>query len=121
MLFSPTLQLWLHTLKLLAMATLVAGTLGAFVSPDLAGARRFAYFLAGPAFGLCWILGFVLTAQIGASLLSTWVLGAMALSFFSLQVVLFCVGREGRRGWRSAALALAPLAGTVALMVFKPG
>lgn len=121
MLFSATIQLWLHTIKLLAMATLVTGTLGTFVSPDVVAARRFAYFLAGPAFGLCWILGFILTAQTGASLLTTWVLGAMALSFTSLQVVLFCVGQEGRRGLGAAATALSLLAGTIVLMVFKPG
>ena len=44
----------------------------------------------------------------------------MALSLLSLQVVLYAVGKDGRRTVATAALALLALAATVALMVWRP-
>ncbi len=106
--------------KILAVATLFAGTVGALLPRDLRDRRVAAYALAGPGFGLTWACGFGLTASMEVPLLSTWILGAMVLSFFSLQVVLYAVGKEGRRSPVVAALALAPLVGAVALMIWKP-
>jgi hypothetical protein len=45
----------------------------------------------------------------------------IGLSLFSLQVVLYAVGKDGRRGPIAAALAITPLVGTAALMVWRPG
>jgi hypothetical protein len=53
-------------------------------------------------------------------LLQGWVLAAMVLSFFSLQVLIWSVAKEGRRTTTAAALALLPLLTTVGLMVFRP-
>jgi hypothetical protein len=106
--------------KLLGVATLFAGTLGSFVARDLADRRRFAYALAGPGFGVTWACGFGLAALEERSLLSTFILLAMVLSLASLQVVLYSVGKEGRRSALVALLAIAPLVITVALMVTKP-
>jgi hypothetical protein len=113
-------SLLLHFVKILAVAVLFAGTVGAVLARDLGDRRRFAYALAGPGFGATWARGFGLAAALEVSLLSTWVLGAMVLSFVSLQVVLFAVGKEGRRTTLVASLAIAPLVGAVALMVWKP-
>jgi hypothetical protein len=112
--------LLLRFAKVLAVAALFTGTVGAVVARDLRDRRIFAYALAGPGFGAAWACGFGLAAAMEVSIASTWVVGAIALSLFSLQVVLYAVGKEGRRGPVVAALALAPLVATVALMVWKP-
>lgn len=112
--------LLLKFLKVLAVAALFSGTAGAFVARDLADRRRFAYWLAGPGFGVAWACGFGLAAYEEIWLLSAWILGTMALSLFSLQVVLYAVGKEGRRSAGAAALAILPLVGAVALMVWRP-
>jgi hypothetical protein len=106
--------------KLLGVVTLFAGTIGSVVARDLADRRRFAYVLAGPGFGVSWACGFGLAALEERSLLSTFILLAMVLSLTSLQVVLYSVGKEGRRSAVVALLAIAPLAVTVGLMVVKP-
>jgi hypothetical protein len=110
----------LRFLKLLAVAGLFTGSIGAFVPRDIEDRRRFAYAIAGPCFGLAWLCGFGLAAREEQPLLQTWIVGSLALSFFSLQAVLFAVGKEGRRGPGVATAILAPLVGTVALMVWKP-
>lgn len=115
------MYLALHLGKVLAVALLFTGSVGAVFARDLADRRRFAYALAGPGFGLSWILGFVLAGTVPFSLLSPWILGGLALSFFSLQVVLYAVGKDGRRTPLTATLILAPLVATIALMVYKPG
>ncbi len=111
---------FLRFAKVLAVAALFAGTVGAFLPRDLGDRRLSAYALAGPGFGLAWACGFGLAASMEVPLLSTWILGTMVLSFFSLQVVLYAVGKEGRRSLTVALLALSPLVGAVALMVWKP-
>lgn len=110
----------LRFLKLGAAMLLCAGTVGAFLPRDLEDRRRAAYFLAGPGLGLSWALGFVLAWARGHSPLSAWILGAIALSLVSLNVVLWATGRDGRRSGTSAALALGTLAGSLALMVWQP-
>jgi hypothetical protein len=111
----------LRFLKILAVASLFAGSIGAVLARELEDRRRFAYALAGPGFGACLALGFILSWSMSLPVVTTWVLSAIALSFFSIQVVLFAVGKEGRRTWLTAALILLPLVGTVALMIWKPG
>jgi hypothetical protein len=110
----------LRVLKLLSVAALFSGTVGAILPRDLGDRRVFAYALAGPGFGLAWASGFGLAGLEELPLLSTWVVSAMVLSLFSLQVVLFAVGKEGRRTPLVAALALVPLVATVAVMVYRP-
>jgi hypothetical protein len=110
----------LRFVKLLAVAGVFTGSVGAFVPRDIADRRLFAYAIAGPSFGLAWLCGFGLIAQLELPFLQTWVLGGLALSFFSLQAVLFAVGKEGRRGPGVAIAILAPLVATVALMVWRP-
>ena len=114
------MSLLLHFVNILAVAVLFAGTVGAFLARDLRDRQLFAYALAGPGFGATWACGFGLAVALEVPLLSAWILGAMVLSFFSLQVVLFAVGKEGRRTAVVASLAIAPLIGAVALMVWKP-
>lgn len=115
-----TTYLLLKLCKLLAVAALFSGTIGAVFARDLGDRQRFAYWLAGPGFGLAWVLGFLLAYVMGVGFLRFWVICALVLSLFSLQVVLFAVGREGRRSATVATLALAPLVATVALMLWKP-
>ena len=110
----------LRFLKVLAVAACFAGTIGAFVPRDLRERRIFGYGIAGPGIGAAWACGFGLAGVTASSLLEWWVLASLALSFFSLQVVLFAVGKDGRRSAWVAALALAPLVTTVGLMVWRP-
>ncbi len=110
----------LKFVKLLAVASLFAGTIGALLPRDLGDRRRFAYALAGPGFGVTWGCGFGLAGYEEIPILSTWILGSLALSLLSLQVVLYAVGTDGRRTAGTAVMALLPLVGTVALMVWKP-
>ncbi len=110
----------LRFLKLVSVLALAAGTVGVFVPKALDDAARFAYVLAGPGFGATWVLGFVLAYGGDVSLLSTWILIAACCSLVSINVVLFAVGREGRRGTRTALLACGLLAMSLAMMVWKP-
>jgi hypothetical protein len=112
------LYAWLKIAKVLGVALLFAGTIGAFLPRDLADRRRAAYALAAPGFGVTWAAGFGLAAVTSTSLMSGWVLSGIVLSLFALQVVLYGVGKDGRR--RAAALAIAPLVVTAALMVLRP-
>lgn len=106
--------------KLLGVAMLFTGTTGAMLARDLEDRRRFAYWLAGPGFALTWLLGFALAGFLGVSITVMFIVLALPISLFSLQVVLFAVGREGRRTPLTAALALLPLLATLALMVWRP-
>lgn len=109
----------LKILKMLGVAALFAGSIGAVFPRALDDRRRFAYLIAGPGFGVTWLAGFGLAFMQGLSLVSWWVLAAIALSLFAIQVVLYSVGVEGRRNGLVAALILVPLAGCVAVMVFR--
>lgn len=111
---------WLRLLKLLAVATLAAGTIGAFLPRALEDRQRAAYWLVGPSFGVAWFSGFLMVWAQQRSLLVLWALGSVVLSLFSLNVVLWSVGKEGRRGPIAAALAIGSLALTIALMTLRP-
>ena len=112
--------LLLRFLKVLAVALLFTGSIGAVLTRDFADRQRFAYALAGPGFGLTWTVGFALAWLTNVSFLSWWILGALALSFVSLQGVLYVAGKDGRRGVAPAIVILAPLVATVALMIWRP-
>ncbi len=114
------LYLYLKLAKVLAVALLFTGTIGTFLPRDFADRRRFAYSLAGPGFGATWIVGFALVFEREVSLLSTWVLAGLGLSFFSLNVVLWSAGRAERRSPIAAALAIGALVAVVALMIWRP-
>jgi hypothetical protein len=118
--FPIELMLVLRFVKLAAVLALAAGTLGAFVPVSLEDRQRFAYSIAGPGFGVTWVLGFVMAYGAGVSLLATWILGAGACSMISINVVLWAVGKEGRRSARAGAIASALLLVALALMVWKP-
>ncbi len=109
----------LRGLKLLSVCLLFAGTVGTFATPTLTSAERFAYRMAGPGFALVYLAGFGLAYLTGVSPLSIWVVASIVLSIVSLQVVLFAVGREGRRGPVTAAIAILPLCACVFLMTFR--
>lgn len=114
-----TLILSIRFAKLLSVTLLVAGTLGAFLPENLSDRRKFAYWIAGPAFGSTWIFGFLLAGLMGYSYLSSWILLSLATSLLSLNAVLYSVGREGRGRLRSSFIAMGALIGTMALMVWK--
>lgn len=114
------LLLVLRFVKLLAVFASFAGAIGAFLPEDLVARRRAVFWLGAPGIGAAWAFGFFIAAEQGVSLMQGYLLAAMALSFFSLQVLLWTVAKENRRTGLAATLALAPLVATVALMVFRP-
>lgn len=106
-------------LKVLAVAAAVGGTFGVMTASDQADARRIGLRVALPGLCAAWVLGFLLAYETSVSFLSTWVLCAMATSFFALHGILFAIGRaERRRAGSSVAVVL--LVATVALMVWRP-
>ncbi|GAB4213604.1 MAG: hypothetical protein OHK0013_37620 [Sandaracinaceae bacterium] len=107
--------------KLLSVVTLWAGTVGVFLTTSFEDRQRAAFWLAGPGFGLSWAFGFALALARNVSTLSPWIVGSIALSLVSINVVLYVAGKEGRRTHTAAALAIVPLVGTMALMVYRPG
>lgn len=119
-LFPVELLLVLRFLKLLGVLALAAGTIGAFLPRALEDRQRFAYLVAGPAFGVVWIAGWAMAFGGGVSLLAAWIVGAATASLLSINVVLWGVGREGRRSAGAATLACVLLAVSLAFMVWKP-
>lgn len=115
-----SVYLALRFAKFVAVIVLFAGSVGAVLARDLADRRRFAFYLAGPGFGLTWLVGFALAAYLSVPFTSTFIVLALPLSLFSLQVVLYTVGREGRRTVTTAVLIVLPLLATLALMVWRP-
>ena len=82
--------------KLLSVALLFAGSLGATMGDTLAARRRMALFVAAPSLLATWGLGIALASNLDETLLSTWVLASIALSLVAINVVLFAVAKEGR-------------------------
>lgn len=111
----------LRLIKHLAAMALMAGVVGAFLPRALEDRQRAAYFVAGPAWGVAVAVGFFLTWARGISLLSGWVLASLVLAIVDIQVVLFAVGKDGRRTPLTAALAIGTLVAIVALMIYQPG
>lgn len=110
----------LRLAKFIAVFAFVSGAVGTIVPGPVERRRVFAYRIAGPGFGLTWALGFLLTFLTGQSLLQTYILGALVLSFLTLQGVLFAAGKEGRPGPLGALFVVGTIVATVALMVFRP-
>jgi hypothetical protein len=115
-----TALLALRFLKILSVAALFTGSIGAVLPRDHEDRRRFAHWIAGPAWLLTWASGVLLAWATGVSLLSTWILGAFVLTLISQNAVLWAVGKDGRRSVGAALVILVPLIVTVALMVWKP-
>lgn len=107
-------------MKIFSVVLLGTGSIGTVFSSHYEDQKRFAYFLAGPGFGLCWAFGVGLTHVSGVSLFSSWIVGSMLLSIVALNAILYAAGKEGRRSPLVSALILVPLAITVVLMVTKP-
>lgn len=111
---------WLEIAKLLSVSLLFAGTAGAFLPEALADRQRAAYMLAGPGFGLTWVLGFVLAWARNVSTLSWWIVASIALSLVSVNALLWATAKDGRRSGTAAAVAIVPLVLCVILMVLRP-
>lgn len=118
--FPIELMLVLRFIKLVSVLALAAGTVGVFLSKPLEDAQRFAYAVAGPGFGMTWVIGFVMAYGSDVSLLATWIVIAGLCSLVSINVVLYSVGNENRRGVLAACLACGLLAIALAMMVWKP-
>lgn len=118
--FTTDVLLILRFVKLIGVALLATGTIGAFVPRALEDRRRFGYAIAGAGFGLTWSAGIATAFGAGVSLFASWIVGAALASLVSINVVLWAIGKEGRRSPSAGALAAALLALALALMVWKP-
>lgn len=112
--------LWLKFVKLLAVSGFAAGTLGAFMSRDWQDRKRYAFGVAGPAFGLTWLSGILMAVGNAVSLFALWILIAAASSFISLQIALFCAAKEERNSIRAGVIAHLLLVAAVAAMLWRP-
>jgi len=112
--------LFLRFVKLLAVFALAAGTAGAFVPRALEDRKRFAYLIAAPGLAVVWGTGLALANGSGVSPIAPWIAGAAIASTIAINIVLWAVGREGRRSWAAGSLAIGSLVIAMALMVWKP-
>lgn len=108
-------------MKLLAVIGLFVGTAGVFFTEEHRRQQHAAFALAGPSFGITWVVGFVLAWARNISALTPWIVGAMLLSILSMNAVLYAAGKPGRVNKTTTALAIGPLILSVVLMVTRPG
>lgn len=114
-------MLYVRFLKFACVFLFAAGTLAAVMPKvEFETRKRFVFWLAAPGFGGAWAMGFLLVALTRQTVLSLWILLSLALSFLTINALLFIAGREGRYGPTPAALAILALLGTLAMMVWRP-
>lgn len=115
-------MLWLRLFKFIGVGLLFAGTLSVVLPFEMPQPtrRKLAYSLVAPGFFVTWGAGLLLAGLAGHSFLSTWILASLALSILSIQGVIYAAAREGRAGLAASLIALVPLVGTLALMVWRP-
>jgi hypothetical protein len=111
---------WFKVFKILAVAGLFTGAIGACITKAARERSIFAYYIYGPSFALAWAMGLFLTFAEGIELFSWWLLGSIALSLLSLNAVLYVAGKDDRATRISVPLAIAPLVISVVLMITKP-
>lgn len=112
------LYLALRVGKLLAVSLWMAGVVGAFC--PIFATESAPPFCSGARVRCDVGIASVMSSFLGQSPFTLWALGSMLLSFFSLQVTLYSVGREGRRNWSVALLSLLSLVAALFLMVLRP-
>jgi len=112
-------DLWILVVKLVAAMGFGGGLVAAFVADDQARRQRAVHWIASPCLVSTWGLGFALLAVRRLPLTELWVVGALLLSVGAHLAAVSAVSRESRSKL-DAAVSLAPVVGTLALMVFKP-
>lgn len=115
-------MLWLRLLKFIGVGLLFAGTLSVVLPFEMPRAtrRKLAFSLVAPGFFVTWGAGLVLAGLAGHSFLSTWILASLALSILSVQGVIYAAVRENAAGLGASVVAIVPLIGTLALMIWRP-
>ena len=108
----------LHLLKFTGIMLLAGGTLGSFLASAPEDRRRAVHAVASPGLLLTWLAGYLLSLTLGVGLTELWTLGGLVLSFASHLSLLRSVTR--RRSLSALVSVVAPLALTLALMVFRP-
>jgi len=115
-----SLLVLLRFVKYCGVCALVGGSLAIALGRDWEDRRRLAFWLTLPGFGVTWTAGFLLANQTSVSLLSSWVLGAMGLSIFSIMVMLFSISKPDRRTTLVNSLILLPLGLALFFMIWRP-
>lgn len=110
----------LRFVKLLAVAALAAGTLGAFFPRALDDRKRAAYWLAAPGLAVAWGTGLAMALGRHISPTSTWIAGTAIASTIAVNVVLWSVAKDGRRSWIAGGASVTGFLVAIALMVFRP-
>lgn len=106
-------------LKFLGVMGFSGGLVAAFVSSDPEARKRAAHRIASPCLLVTWACGFTLAGLAHWPASELWLVGGLALSLIANAVLVICVTR-GLRGAGAFFATVAPVAATVALMVFKP-
>ena len=106
-------------LKFLSVMGFAGGVIAAFTGSDLEARRRAAHRVASPSLLATWLCGYLLAGIAHWPLSELWMIGGLALSLIANALLVICVTRD-LRGVGAFSSVAAPIACTVALMVFKP-
>ncbi|MCU0657159.1 MAG: hypothetical protein MUF64_18440 [Polyangiaceae bacterium] len=110
----------LRFVKYLGVSALVGGAMAAALCQVHEERRRIGLRLVLPAFGVTWTAGFLLAHQVSISLLSLWILGAMASSMAFVFAMLFAISKPHRSNWASKSLIFLLLSVALFFMIARP-
>jgi hypothetical protein len=116
----PSLGLYqsILLLKFVSVLTYSAAMGAAFFASAPEARKRAVHGVASPSLLVIWLAGYLLTIQLGISLMELWIIGGLLLSLISLGALIYSVSiRRSRLVFCAAVL---PLVSVLALMVFRP-
>lgn len=105
--------------KFLGVVTYAGGLAGSFLASAPEERKRAVHLVASPGLLVTWAAGAALANLLGLRLIELWLFGGFALSLISQLALVASVAR-GRRSLAALACSAGPLAGVLALMVFRP-
>ena len=108
-------------IKLLAVAALAAGSLGAGFAAEQRDRLAAAFWVATPAFLVTWIAGFAMAKAGGHSLGAPWIALAMATSLMGFHHAILACRKSGRRAPFAGLTAGWVTASIVAMVIRQPG
>ena len=106
--------------KFAGVLAFAGGAIGALVAPDLATRKTLVHRVASPGLLAVWGFGLLLAFRLGRPWSELWILGAFATSFVLQGLLTWRAARVEHGGPGPAAVALALLVASLALMIWRP-
>ncbi|HVK72248.1 MAG TPA: hypothetical protein VM734_02980 [Kofleriaceae bacterium] len=106
--------------KFAGVLTFAGGAIASLLATELAARRVAVHRVASFGLLVTWVAGYLLADLLARPLSSPWLLGGFALSFVLQGVLTWSVADDGRRGLRVTGPVVGLLAGTLALMIWRP-